>query len=238
MSIYEIIMIILACISISTIFIDNNPILSIIDNIIVVIFIMDYVGRFILAKNKKVFFKNNIIDLISSLPFNALFKGLRIFKIFRFLKFTKMAKFIKLSALITRLIKKSQPFLKTNNFINVLYFTVSTMAVGTIGIHYIEKMDWENSIWWTVVTLTTVGYGDVSPKTTIGKFLAIIIMFVGISFLSMLTGTIATYFLNSKKNESNNKFENKTIDISHLDENQSKKVLEYVDMISNYSSIK
>ena len=112
------------------------------------------------------------------------------------------------------------------------------MTAGTIGIHYIEQMDWENSIWWTIVTLTTVGYGDVSPKTSMSKILAILIMFVGISFLSMLTGTIATYFLNKKKNETNINKENKTIDISHLDEKQIEKVLEYIDMVSNYSTIK
>jgi voltage-gated potassium channel len=236
MVIYEIAMIILACISVSTIFISsNNLIFEIIDNVIIVIFIIDYVLRFAFSKDKKEFFKNNIIDLISSLPFNTLFKALRVFKIFRLIKLTKLAKLSKLIALFTRIIKKLQPFLKTNNFIYVLYLTFTTMAIGTIGIHYIEKMDWENSIWWTIVTLTTVGYGDVSPKTSMGKFLAVFIMIVGIGFLSMLTSTIATYFLSSKKEKVIIDKEKKIIDISHLDEKQIDKVVEYVNMVSNYN---
>ena len=107
MIIYEIIMIVLACISLSTIFIENIPVLTVVDNIIIIIFIIDYIVRFYLAENKKEFFKNNIVDLISSLPFNALFKGLRIFKIFRLFKFTKLTKLTKFIALTSRIIKNS-----------------------------------------------------------------------------------------------------------------------------------
>ena len=60
-------------------------------------------------------------------------------------------------------------------------------------------------MWWSIVTITTVGYGDISPVTTYGRILAAFLMIAGIGFLGMLTGTISTYFvdcvLKKKKKE-------------------------------------
>jgi voltage-gated potassium channel len=52
-----------------------------------------------------------------------------------------------------------------------------------------------DALWWSLVTTTTVGYGDISPETTGGRILAGILMIVGIGFLGMVTGSIATYFV-------------------------------------------
>lgn len=60
-------------------------------------------------------------------------------------------------------------------------------------------MDFKDSLWWSFVTTTTVGYGDISPRTGLGRIIATILMLVGIGFLSMLTGTIATFFLGKKE---------------------------------------
>jgi voltage-gated potassium channel len=50
-------------------------------------------------------------------------------------------------------------------------------------------------MWWAVTTVTTVGYGDVVPHTTLGRIIASILMLLGIGFLSMLTATIASSFV-------------------------------------------
>jgi len=52
-----------------------------------------------------------------------------------------------------------------------------------------------DGIWWSVVTSTTVGYGDLSPVTPIGRGLAVVLMIVGIGTIGMITGSIATYFI-------------------------------------------
>ena len=64
------------------------------------------------------------------------------------------------------------------------------------------KTFWDG-IWWTVVTVTTVGYGDIYAHTVAGRTVAIILMFVGIGFLAVLTATISSYFVKADRQGEN-----------------------------------
>lgn len=183
-----------------------------IDNTILVIFIVDYFTRLSFAKNKKEFFKNSIIDLISIIPFSSAFQAAKLLRLSRLIRLTKITKFVKIIKAfrsITLLLKfrnHIDRFLKTNNFNYVIMITLFTLLLGTIGIHITEGTSMGNALWWSFVTITTVGYGDISPVTPLGRILAGFLMLIGIGFLSMLTGTIATFFL-SKNNSASYKCE-------------------------------
>jgi voltage-gated potassium channel len=58
-----------------------------------------------------------------------------------------------------------------------------------------------NAFWWSIVTLTTVGYGDITPNTIAGRFIGILIMFFGIGILGLFTATIASFFVERKLKE-------------------------------------
>ncbi len=58
-------------------------------------------------------------------------------------------------------------------------------------------MTFSDALWWNMVTTTTVGYGDISPETPGGRILAGILMIVGIGFLGMVTGSVATCFVDN-----------------------------------------
>lgn len=172
-----------------------------VDTAILVIFAIDYITRFFLATQKWNFFKHNIFDLIAIIPFNAIFSVFRFFRVFRILRLAKITKLAKLTRLIGvggRLRNRASSFLHTNGLIYIIYLNIASIFLGAVCIYLLEKditvHSFSDSIWWAFVTATTVGYGDISPSTTAGRIVAAVLMICGIGLISMLTGTVATYF--------------------------------------------
>ena len=91
--------------------------------------------------------------------------------------------------------------IKSNNLIKVVIGIIFIWILGGLTISFIEDGDFNNignSLWWAIVTMTTVGYGDMSPESGIGRVLAIMIMFCGISLIAIVTGTISSIFTANK----------------------------------------
>ena len=87
--------------------------------------------------------------------------------------------------------------IKDNLIFKVVMSIISVWFFGSLLISYIEKgsfEDFSNSLWWTIVTMTTVGYGDMTPTSTPGRLVAIIIMLSGIILVALITGTISSIF--------------------------------------------
>jgi voltage-gated potassium channel len=158
-----------------------------------IVFVFDYVLRFSLAKDKPHFIRTNIIELISILPFDVVFQGLRAVRIIRLIYMFRV--FIYLN----RFYKRLNAIITTNDFHHVLWFTFSSIFCGAIAISYIDDIDIGDALWWSFVTSTTVGYGDIAPHSLGGRIVAVCLMLIGIGFLSMLTGTIATFFISNNK---------------------------------------
>lgn len=180
-------------------------ILYTVDFFIWVIFVIDYFKRLYKSRNKKKFIKRNLIDLISIIP---LYTILAVFRILNILKIGKVSRIANISKVVRifGVFKKSKTnfeiFIKTNNFNYTLLICILVLIVSSILMTFIENIDFFDSLWWSIVTVTTVGYGDIYPKTILGKIVATILMFMGIGIIGSLTSTISTYFIN-KENKSN-----------------------------------
>lgn len=200
--------------------------LTTIDFIIWVIFLIDYIVRFYKSKNKKKFFKRNLIDLISIIPLYSIFrvfKSLRILRIGRLARLSELSKIIRVLAITRRTNKNISEFMKTNNFNYTIGIAMVIVFLGSVIMSYVENISLGNALWWSMVTVTTVGYGDITPITPLGKIVASILMIMGIGFIGSLTSTLSTYFI--KKEES--KYSERKIDIE--DEKDSKE--EIVEVI-------
>ena len=91
-----------------------------------------------------------------------------------------------------------------NSFFQVGAGILLTMVLGGMILQWLEPGEIskdDNPYWWAIVTMTTVGYGDFSPATPAGRFFAVIIMFIGISLVSLLTASISSIFVAQKIRE-------------------------------------
>jgi voltage-gated potassium channel len=84
--------------------------------------------------------------------------------------------------------------IKDQLIFKVIICIVSVWILGAFLISAIEFQNIGDSLWWTIVTMTTVGYGDIAPTSISGRVLAIFIMLSGIILVAMVTGTISSIF--------------------------------------------
>ncbi|MEM7351304.1 MAG: ion channel [Acidobacteriota bacterium] len=106
-----------------------------------------------------------------------------------------MAKALNPPAWIERLVR----FLRRENLHRILLSLLALIVLGALALSFLEPgttlADW---LWWGVVTVTTVGYGDIAPSSVGGRLIGVVLMFCGIGVVSLFTATIAGYFVEIK----------------------------------------
>ena len=162
------------------------------DRLVWLLFTCDYIVRWYVAENRFKFMRNNIVDLVAIIPFDV------IFQTFRAVRLVRLLFLIRVFAYLNRAYKRIGQVLHTNDFDHVLWFTFCTIFIGAISISVVEDMTVGDAIWWSFVTMTTVGYGDIAPTSTGGRIIAVCLMLVGVGFISMLTSTISAFFVKSE----------------------------------------
>lgn len=80
------------------------------------------------------------------------------------------------------------------NYNKIVGAALVLIAIGTVFYHYVEHLNWLDSLYFTVVTLATVGYGDITPKTDAGKVFTIFYIIIGISIFVALARVIVERF--------------------------------------------
>ena len=172
-------------------------------------FVAEFVLGLVVATNLRKFAAASWFDLaiiLLSPPFlvpDALqnMRSLRALRIFRLLRLVRGM------AVATIGLRTSRRLLRHKGFHYVLIVAIATVALGAAGIYIVEKNVTVNSVgdalWWAIVTVTTVGYGDVSPQTPEGRLIAVALMLVGIGVISALTATIASFFAEQDQGKGN-----------------------------------
>lgn len=95
-------------------------------------------------------------------------------------------------------------FLKDKEYRDLLFTTSLTLAFGSTVYHYVEGWSWIDSLYFSIITLTTIGYGDFSPQTQAGKLFTIFYIVLGIGIILTFIDTIYNHY-NDMKHERSNK---------------------------------
>ncbi len=85
-------------------------------------------------------------------------------------------------------------FLKDDEYRDLLLTTSIVVTFGSVVYHYLEGWNWIDAIYFSVITLTTVGYGDLSPQTDEGKLFTIFYIIIGIGLILSFINTIYSHY--------------------------------------------
>ena len=173
--------------------------LEIIEYVTVTIFSIEYILRIFVATRKLSFIFSfyGIIDLLAILPFYlAIGVDLRTIRILRFLRIFRFLKLTRYNAAARRFALALS--LAREEIIMFLFVSATMMYIGAVGIYYFENEAQPqvfssvfHSLWWAVITLTTVGYGDIYPITVGGRIFTFIMLLAGVGIISVPAGLIA-----------------------------------------------
>ena len=201
-------------ITFDTIEMQYGELLKFLEIVTVIFFTIDYVLRVFTAKyhyknsELKAYLKyqfsfTGIIDFLSVVPYwlpmffpagAATFRILRVVRIFRLFRIN--AYYDSLNV-ITEVLKNTKQQLISSVFIILVLMVASSLCMYSVE-HEAQPEIFENAfsgIWWSASTLLTVGYGDIYPITTLGKFLGIVITFLGVGMVAIPTGIISAGFV-------------------------------------------
>lgn len=219
---YDIVMMVLILVSIlPMLFINNYPAFRIIEVATASMFILDYIFRWMTADYKLgkgtasfllyPFTLMAIIDLFSIVPaftvMNDSFKLLRLTRLFRIARLFKLFRYSKMDTLIN-VLNKEKKVLASVLALALFYVFVTALIMFNVE-PQVNPVTGEptfrsffDALYWSTVTLTTVGYGDVCPVTSIGRFVSMLSSLFGIAIIALPSGVITASYMNEIRKES------------------------------------
>jgi voltage-gated potassium channel len=165
-----------------------------IDYFVWAVFVIEYLTRFYLSPNRRSFFTHHLVDLaVIALP------ALRPIRALRLLRFVNLAR---AGAVLMAGLRRARSILTHRNLHFVLLAVLVILFVCA-GLelaferhaHGANIHNFGEALWWAIVTVTTVGYGDTFPVTAAGRGVAVVLMLVGIGLIGVLTATVASFFV-------------------------------------------
>jgi len=173
--------------------------LRVLEILVVMVFTLEYLLRIMVADRKLrfIFSFYGLIDLMAILPFYVTtgidLRSIRIFRLFRLFRAFKLVRYNKaiqrLRLAFVRVKAELMIFMMATAFL---------LYISAVGIYYFEHTAQPkafasvfHALWWAIVTLTTVGYGDAYPVTVGGKIFTFFVLLIGIGIVAIPTGLIA-----------------------------------------------
>ena len=179
---------------------DLQTVLQVMNGLFSGIFLIDFIYRLATAPSRRSYFFRHFgwADLLASLPFAQL-KVLRIFRLSRVMRLLRRVG--------VRTVARSLIQDRANSaLLTLLLMGILVLQFGSLTILYLEQnapganiRTASDALWYTIVTISTVGYGDQYPVTNAGRFVGSLLIIVGVGIFGTFTGYLANLFLSPRK---------------------------------------
>lgn len=162
------------------------------DLALVVFFAIEWTVRFQRAEDRRGFLRRNWYDLPGLVPLAVASSG--IWRLFRLARVMRVLRAVRQSR---TLVAKVQDIAHRSKLVPLGLVASGLTVVGSLLVWLVERdsnaafASYGEALWWAVVTVTTVGYGDITPLTPLGRALAVVLMAVGIGVIGMLASQLA-----------------------------------------------
>jgi voltage-gated potassium channel len=176
----------------------SRPPLEAADTGLTAVFVAEFGSRFLAAFDRRAYLRGHWIDLIALIP---IVRGIRVLRLLRLLRLIRA---------FAGVFRATQHFERMARHRGLAWLFVAWLAVMVICSIFLYAA--ENGVnkaitspldalWWGIVTLTTVGYGDVYPITAEGRIAASVLMLLGIGLFSAITATLTSFMLSGRQTE-------------------------------------
>jgi len=171
------------------------------DTLVCLVFLGDFTYNFFTAKSKLSYLKWGWIDLLSSIPYVPWLRWGRSVSLIRMLRILRAARSVKviLQVLFVNPVKGTLASVALISFALVIFSSIAILNCETAPDSNIRTAS--DALWWSFVTISTVGYGDLYPVTFPGRILAAIMMMAGVGLFGTFTAYVASFFLEQGEQE-------------------------------------
>jgi hypothetical protein len=179
---------------------DLQTVLRVMNALFSFIFLIDFAYRLGTAPSRSAYFFRHFgwADLLASLPFPQA----KVLRIFRLVRVTRLLRVVGVRTVARSLIQDRA----NSALLTLLLLGILVLEFGSLGILSLEQRSPEanirtasDALWYTIVTISTVGYGDRYPVTNAGRFLGSLIIVIGVGIFGTFTGYLANVFLSPSK---------------------------------------
>lgn len=208
--VFQIVVLILSLVVLGALFVDTafrlppeiSKVLDLVDTGVCLLLLADVGIRFYQAKSKLEFLKWGWIDLLASIPNLPV---LRVGRLVRILRILRLLRAIRSTHRIAHILLRHR---LQGSVASVIMSFLLLVMFSSVGILVCERQNpdakiktGEDAVWWSVATITTVGYGDLYPVTAEGRVLAMILMISGVGMFGAVSGVVALALIGDHQKE-------------------------------------